>query len=127
MTMGYIKFFFKKHLEKLISAMVLTARKTTTRTHKGRRLLGDHIGVHHSWICPFFFQPFHLQWLPPLILRIKTSPRSLTYAHVRKTALKNGICYLNIYIVDLTNEYFLVKFRYVHTNMIQSLYINSSA
>jgi len=48
MTMGYIKFFFKKHLEKLISAMVFTARKTTTRTHNGRRLLGVHIGVHHS-------------------------------------------------------------------------------
>jgi len=62
--MGYIKFFFKKHLEKLISAMVFTARKTTTRTHNGRRLLGVNIGVHHSGIFYLFFQPFqpfHLQ------------------------------------------------------------------
>ena len=26
--------------------LALTARKTTTRTHEGRRLLGVHIGVH---------------------------------------------------------------------------------
>jgi hypothetical protein len=36
MSMGYIKFFFKNHMEKLISAMGLNARKTTTRTHDGR-------------------------------------------------------------------------------------------
>jgi len=36
MSMGYIKFFFKNHMEKLISAMGLNARKTTTRTHDGK-------------------------------------------------------------------------------------------
>ena len=48
MTMGYIKLFFKSLIALLISAMVLTARKTTTSTHEGRRLLGVHIGVHRS-------------------------------------------------------------------------------
>ena len=38
MTMGYTKFFFKNHMEKLISAMGLNARKTTTRTHEGKLL-----------------------------------------------------------------------------------------
>jgi hypothetical protein len=36
MSMGYIKFFFKSLIELLISAMGLTARKTTTRTHEGK-------------------------------------------------------------------------------------------
>ena len=38
MSMGYIKFFFKSLIELLISAMGLTARKTTTRTHEGKLL-----------------------------------------------------------------------------------------
>ena len=36
MSMGYIKFFFKSLIELLISAMGLTAIKTTTRTHEGK-------------------------------------------------------------------------------------------
>ena len=32
MTRGYTWFFFKNHMESLISAMGLTARKITTRT-----------------------------------------------------------------------------------------------
>ena len=46
MSMGYIKFFFKSLIELLISAMGLTARKTTTRTHARGNLLGVHIGVY---------------------------------------------------------------------------------
>ena len=46
MSMGYIKFFFKNHMEKLISAMGLNARKTTTRTHEGSKLIGVYIGVY---------------------------------------------------------------------------------
>jgi len=45
MSMGYIKFFFKNHMEKLISAMVLTARKNHY-THARGNLLGVHIGVY---------------------------------------------------------------------------------
>jgi len=50
MSMGYIKFFFKSLIELLISAMESSARKTTTRTHEGSKLLGAHIGVYQP--CP---------------------------------------------------------------------------
>jgi len=36
MTSGYTGFFFKKNMESLISAMGLTARRITTRTHEGK-------------------------------------------------------------------------------------------
>jgi len=45
MSMGYIKFFFKNHMEKLISAMGLNARKNHY-THARGNLLGVHIGVY---------------------------------------------------------------------------------
>ena len=45
MTMGYTKFFFKSLIELLISAMGLTARKITTRTHerKGSHFWGNNV------------------------------------------------------------------------------------
>ena len=45
MSMGYIKFFFKNHMVKLISAMGLNARKNHY-THARGNLLGVHIGVY---------------------------------------------------------------------------------
>ena len=45
MSMGYIKFFFKNHMEKLISAMGLNARKNHY-SHARGNLLGVHIGVY---------------------------------------------------------------------------------
>ena len=36
MSMGYIKFFFKNHMEKLISAMGLTARKNHYTHARGK-------------------------------------------------------------------------------------------
>ena len=45
MSMGYIKFFFKNHMEKLISAMGLNAIKNHY-THARGNLLSVHVGVY---------------------------------------------------------------------------------